>query len=49
MSVQANLLPSHTEETLGAMKAEPAVKCITFDRSEAAPGRDAVRFGAQPE
>ena len=39
MSVaQANLGPTHNEKNLGAMKAERAVKRITFDRSEASPG-----------
>ena len=37
MAVQANLLPAHNENTLGAMKAERAVKRITFDRTEAKP------------
>ena len=37
MSVQANLLPTHNEKTLGAMKAERAFKRITFDRGEASP------------
>ena len=49
MSVQATLLPTHTEKNLGAMKAERAVKCITFDRSEAAPRGDAVCFSTQAE
>ena len=38
MAVQANLLPTHFEKTLGAMKAQRTVKCITFDRSTANPG-----------
>ena len=38
IAVQANLLPSHSEKTLGAMKAERTVKRITFDRTEANPG-----------
>ena len=38
MSVQADLLPTHTEKTLGAMKAERMVKQITFDPAEASPG-----------
>ena len=38
MAVQANLLPSHSEKTLGAMKAERTVKRITFNPSEANPG-----------
>ena len=38
MAVQANLLPSHSEKTLGAMKAERTVKRITFNTSEANPG-----------
>ena len=36
--VQANLRPMHNEKNLGAMKAQRAVKRITFDRSEASPG-----------
>ena len=35
MAVQPNLLPSHSEKTLGAMKAERSVKRITFNPSEA--------------
>ena len=38
MAVQPNLLPSHSEKTLGAMKAERTVKRITFNPSEAHPG-----------
>ena len=38
MSVQANLLPTHNEKYPNAMKAERAVKRITFDRREASPG-----------
>ena len=38
MAVQANLRPTHSEKTLGAMEAERAVKRITFDRTEAKPG-----------
>ena len=38
MAVQPNLLPSHSEKTLGAMKAERTVKRITFNPSEAKPG-----------
>ena len=38
MAVQPNLLPSHSEKTLGAMKAEQTVKRITFNPSEANPG-----------
>ena len=38
MAVQPNLLPSHSEKTLGAMKAERTVKRITFNSSEAHPG-----------
>ena len=37
MSVQANFLPTHNEKYPGAMKAERAVKRITFDRREASP------------
>ena len=36
-AVQANLLPTHSEKILGAMKAKRAVKRITFARSEASP------------
>ena len=36
--VQANLRSTHNEKNLGAMKAERAVKRITFDSSEAIPG-----------
>ena len=35
MVVPPNLLPSHSEKTLGAMKAERTVKRITFNPSEA--------------
>ena len=35
MSVQADLLPMHSEKTFGAMKAERTVKRITFDPAEA--------------
>ena len=35
MAVQANLRPTHNEKNLSAMKAERAVKRITFGRSEA--------------
>ena len=38
MAVQLNLLPTHFEKTLGAMKAERTVKRITFDRNTANPG-----------
>ena len=38
MAVPPNLLPSHSEKTLGAMKAERTVKRITFNPSEANPG-----------
>ena len=38
MAVQPNLFPSHSEKTLGAMKAERTVKRITFNPSEANPG-----------
>lgn len=37
MSVHASLRPTHNEKKLGAMKAERAVKRITFDRTEANP------------
>ena len=39
MAVPPNLLPSHSEKTLGAMKAERTVKRITFNPSEANPGK----------
>ena len=38
MAVQANLLPSHSVKTLGALKAERTVKRITFNPTEANPG-----------
>ena len=38
MSVPENLNPTYNEKTLGAMKAERAVKRITFGRTEASPG-----------
>ena len=38
MAVPPNLLPSHSEKTLGAMKAKRTVKRITFNPSEAKPG-----------
>ena len=38
MAVPPNLLPSHSEKTLGAMKAERTVKRITFNPTEAKPG-----------
>ena len=38
MAVPPNLLPSHSEKTLGAMKAERTVKRITFNPSEANQG-----------
>ena len=38
MPVPDNLRPTYIEKTLGAMKAERAVKRITFDRTEASPG-----------
>ena len=37
MAVQANLLPSHSVKTLGAMKAERTVKRITFNPTKANP------------
>ena len=40
MAVQANLLPSHSVKTLGAMKAERTVKRITFNPTEANPGNN---------
>ena len=36
--VQENLRPTRSEKTLGALRAERAVKRITFDRTEANPG-----------
>ena len=38
MAVPPNLLPSHSEKTLGAMKAERTVKRITFNPTAANPG-----------
>ena len=38
MAVQANLLPNHSEKTLGAMKAERIVKRNTFNPTKADPG-----------
>ena len=38
MAVPPSLLPSHSEKTLGAMKAERTVKRITFTPSRAEPG-----------
>ena len=38
MAVPPSLLASHSEKTLGAMKAERTVKRITFNPSEANPG-----------
>ena len=38
MAVPPNLLPWHSENTLGAMKAERTVKRITFNPSKANPG-----------
>ena len=38
IAVQANLLPTHYEKTLSAMKAKRIVKRITFDRNTANPG-----------
>ena len=46
--VQENLRPTHSEKTLGALKAERAVKRITFDRrTEANPQETIFCFGAQ--
>ena len=36
--VSYNLLPTHSEKTMNSMKVPHAVKCITFDHSEANPG-----------
>ena len=38
MSVQENLRPTHNKKIFGAMKAEHAIKHITFDHTEANPG-----------
>ena len=38
MAVPPSLLPSHSEKTLGAMRAERTVKRITFNLSQANPG-----------
>ena len=40
MALQANLLPSHSVKTLGAMKAERTVKRITFTFNQANPGNN---------
>ena len=40
MAVQANLLPSHSVKTLGAMKAERTVKRITFNPTETKSGNN---------
>ena len=40
MAVQANLFPSHSVKTLGAMKAERTVRRITFNPTEANPGNN---------
>ena len=40
MAVQANLLPSHSVKTLGAMEAERTVKRFTFNPTEANPGNN---------
>ena len=37
MSIQETFCPSHNEKILKAMKAERAVKLVTFDRSESDP------------
>ena len=51
MAVPPNLLPSHSEKVLGAMKAERTVKRITFNPSEANPGKtlyvSVPKLGAQ--
>ena len=39
MAVPPSLLPSHSEKVLGAMKAERTVKRITFNPTEAKPGK----------
>ena len=38
MAVNANILPTHSEKTLGAMRAERTVKRITFNPAMANPG-----------
>jgi len=38
VETQTTLHPTHSEKTLGVMKAEYTVKCITFNPSEAKPG-----------
>lgn len=38
VETQTTLHPTHSEKTLGAMKAEYTLKCITFNPSEAKPG-----------
>ena len=51
MAVPPNLLPSHSEKVLGAMKAERTVKRITFNPSEFYPGEtlyvSVPKLGAQ--
>ena len=42
--VQENLRPTRSEKTLGALKAERAVKRITFDRTEANQQGNALCF-----
>ena len=39
MAVHSNLRPTHFEKTVGPMKVEFTVKRITFDRTEARPGK----------
>ena len=51
MAMPPNLLPSHSEKVLGALKAERTVKRITFNPSEANPGEtlyvSVPKLGAQ--
>ena len=49
MAVPPNLLPSHSEKTLGAMKAERTVKRITFNPSKAEPGETLQCFVSVPK
>ena len=47
MSVQKNPRPNHNEKKIAAMKAEHAVKRITFNPAEANPGETLYVFSAQ--
>ena len=47
--IPENLLPTYSEKTIDAMKAERAVKRINFYRTEASQRQDASCFSAQAE